>query len=163
MEEEISKIKLSRNEDPETIVDKLAAIQVQYGAILSDEKRAAVVIKAGRANYASTITALCRLMQKTEKRDPTMSELIQDMQSEWRISDKGKKGNGDNEANETALANAGSDKKALSKKKCYLCHKKGHLAKDCPSPNNNGGKSNGGFKGNCNNCGKKGQIGRAHV
>ena len=99
MEEEISKIKLGCNDDPETIVDKLAAIQVQYGAILSDEKRAAVVIKAGRANYESTITALCRLMQKTEGRDPMMSELIQDMQSEWRISDKGKKGSGYNEAN----------------------------------------------------------------
>ena len=66
MEEEIAKIKLGRNKDPETIADKLTAIQVQYDAILSDEKRAAVMIKAGCVNYASTITALCRLMQKTK-------------------------------------------------------------------------------------------------
>ena len=80
MEEEIAKIKLGRNEDPETIVDKLTVIQVQYGAILSDEKRAVVVIKVGRVNYASTITPLCRLMQKMEGRDPTMAKLIQDRQ-----------------------------------------------------------------------------------
>ena len=38
MVEEIAKIKLGHNEDLETIVDKLAAIQVQYGAILLDKK-----------------------------------------------------------------------------------------------------------------------------
>ena len=54
-----------------------------------------------------------------------MAELIQDMQSKWRISDKGKKSSSDNEVNETALANAGSDKRTSNKKKCYHCNQRG--------------------------------------
>ena len=50
MEDDIRKIKCAKQRDPKKILNGIAAVEVQYGCNLSDSKKAACVVRAGRTN-----------------------------------------------------------------------------------------------------------------
>ena len=55
MEDDLRKIKCAKQRDFKKILNDIAAVEVQYGCDFSDSKKAACVVRAGRANYAAII------------------------------------------------------------------------------------------------------------
>ena len=56
MEDELAKLKINGKDDPRGIDDEIAKIKMRYGVPLSDSRKAAIIMRAGRKNYASTLT-----------------------------------------------------------------------------------------------------------
>ena len=137
----------------------IAEVEVRYGCTLSDTKKAAVVVRAGRKDYAAVITMTGTSVRVAHSRAATAKELTDQMYKQWRIAgnqagekgDRSRKAKDDDEEVETALSNV----------TCYGCGETGHKKAECPNKGrrtNKHKKGRGNGKGNCNHCGKPGHV-----
>ena len=154
MEDELAKIRITAKEDPWKVVDKIAVGQIKYSKAISEVRKVAIIIRAGKSHYAQVITATSQLIRRTENRPATSRELLNEMRTQWRIENRG----GANEDDTPTEATLASQSKSKFDGVCYNCGEKGHKAKDCPNPKsgNGGGNNKAKFNGNCNFCGRKG-------
>ena len=87
MEDELAKLKINGKDDPRGIDDEIAKIKMRYGVPLSDDRKAAIIMRVGRKNYASTLTTGTQTIVLTQGRKPYSKELLDLMHTQWRISD----------------------------------------------------------------------------
>ena len=176
MEDELMKIRIKKTEDPKVLTDRIAAIAVRYGCIISEDEQYKIAIRATKANHSDIISTYETTYEMVHRRKPTTTELLKALHKAYLLSPHASKGGedadeDDSEPTDVALAQPGAFAKAFNKK-CFKCNRKGHMAKDCTSSNNNNNNSNrntntnggggggGRFKGNCNHCGKEGHMAR---
>ncbi len=79
MEDDLQKIKLQKTWDPKKLLDNIAAVEVQYGCILADAKKAVVVICVGKTHYASLMAMLGSMTRAVHNRNVTAEELVAEM------------------------------------------------------------------------------------
>ena len=65
MEDELAKLKINSRDNPRGIDDEISKIKMRYGVPLSDDRKAAIIMRVGRKNYASTITTGTPTIQLT--------------------------------------------------------------------------------------------------
>ncbi len=108
MEDDLQKIRLQKTRDPKKLLDDIAAVEVQYGCILSDAKKSAVIIRAGKTHYASLMAMLGSVCRAANNRNTKVEKLVAEMHLQYRIMGlgSGKMGN-DDDVVETALSNFG--------------------------------------------------------
>ena len=85
MEDEMSKLKLDKKKDPKTLLEDMAAIEVRYGCALSEKKKAAVIIRAGKKDYATIMAVTGTSIRGARNRAATAKELTLEMHKQWRI------------------------------------------------------------------------------
>ena len=56
MDEDLCNIKLNKWKDPKTLLDEIAALKVQCGCALLEDKNAAVLVHINKFNYATVMT-----------------------------------------------------------------------------------------------------------
>ena len=56
MEDELMKIRIKKTEDPKNLMDRIAAIAVRYGCIISEDDQFKTAIRATEANHADLIS-----------------------------------------------------------------------------------------------------------
>ena len=83
MEEELSKLRIKKSKNPKDINDSIAAISIKYGCKLNDKRKAAIILRAGRAHYAAVLTATTTMIRTTKGRAATPKELLDDMYTQW--------------------------------------------------------------------------------
>ena len=151
MEDELAKLKIKKNENPKDIADAIAAIQIKYGCVINDARKAAIIMRAGKAHYAAVLTTTANLIRITKSRGATANEYLTEMHMQWRIENKSGGKDDDEEVNKAALA----DPSFLGKfnGKCYKCGKTGHRAANYPN-----GNSGGSGNGNGGNNGRQGKV-----
>ncbi len=156
MEDDLCKIKLHKKKDPKDLLDDIAAVKVQYKCVLLKDKKAAVVVRAGKFDYAAVITVTGTTIRVGNNRGDTAEELVAEMHKQFCISGgKNKEDDDDDDMKETALS-------ANSDIECYYCGQKGHKKNNCPKLQNQSGNNQGNgkhkgkkkFKVNCKHCGK---------
>ncbi len=76
MEDDLCKIKLHKKKDPKNLLDDIAAVKVQYGCVLLKEKKAAVVVWAGKFDYAAVITVTGTTIRARNNHGATVEELV---------------------------------------------------------------------------------------
>jgi len=86
MEDDLRKIDLPRDNDPKKLLAKMAAIQVQYSCIMTESRKAAVVLRAGSTDFSVIMAMKASLVQAIFKRPATAAELVADMHKQYRIA-----------------------------------------------------------------------------
>ena len=76
MEDDLRRIKCAKQRDPKKILTDIAAVAVQYSCNLSDSKKAACGVRAGRANYAAIIAVTGTSIRGQHNRAVTGEELV---------------------------------------------------------------------------------------
>ena len=61
MEDELCKIKLTESKSPTKLLADIDVVELQYGCIMIDSGEAAVIVQAGRNEYATivAVTSIC--------------------------------------------------------------------------------------------------------
>ncbi len=85
MEDNLRKIKLQKTRDPKKLLDDIAAVEVQYGCMLAETKKAGVVICAGKTHYASLMAMMGSATRAAHNRNETAEELVAEMYLQYRI------------------------------------------------------------------------------
>ena len=129
----------------------------------------AVVLRAGKRDYAQVMTVTKTITKHVSKRDPTPREMVVAMYKQWRLQGNKESAHKkvEDDGHETALADVNE-----SGERCYECgspdHKRNkspHQKKGGRNGNNGGRIQNNGrngkpkgkrFWGVCNHCGKSG-------
>ena len=154
-EQELLKLKMKKDEDPDVYFRKLAVLKNKYRhnqATFDNEKMIAATLAKAPAMYSSVLASVLREQGSNLK----LTDMQDAMKEHWRIRNnllnnaEDTDDDSDEEIKETAL-------NALANTVCYNCGKKGHKANKCPEKKK-GGKNNSKskFTGTCHNCGKKG-------
>ncbi len=126
VDEELCKIKLKKWEHPKTLLDDITAVKVQYRCKLSAYKKAAVIVRASKFNYAAVMTVRETTVRAKEGRGATAKKLLVKIHRKYLISgSRNKEANDDDDAKETALS-------ANSDIICYHCSEKGPKKNNCP-------------------------------
>ena len=76
MEDDLSKSKIKRMENPKDIADSIAAIQVKYSCTIDENWKVVIIMHAGKAHYASILTATSNLIQETKNCELTPKEIL---------------------------------------------------------------------------------------
>ena len=76
LDEELRRIVLSRKKDPKDLLTEISAVEIKFGITCSDKKKMAVVLRAGKRDYAQVITVQKTITKHVEKRDPTPREMV---------------------------------------------------------------------------------------
>ena len=158
MEDDLHKIKLHKKNDPKDLLDDIAAVEVRYRCTLLPDKKAAVVVRTGKFDYAAVIKVTGTTVRGSKAQGATAEELVAEMHKQYCIlGGRNKEASDDDNLKEMALS-------ANSDIECYHCGQKGHKKNNCPKLRNQSGNNQGNgkhkgkkkFKGNCNHCGKPG-------
>ena len=146
-------VRIKSAQDPRILFEKIQAVNNKFEGNVSDEDMLATAISAAPPQYAATIAA-----KEIRRGDQlTIDEVENAMKLQWRLS--GGNVNADTASDELALAGVGVE--------CYLCHERGHIAKNCPHrrDRNEGGGDGAPNAGGrrrsdaiCNLCGKVGHL-----
>ena len=136
MEDDLRKIRLQKTWNPNKLLDDIAAVEVQYGCVLSNAKKSAVIIHAGKTHYALLMAMLGSAKRAAHNMNATAEELVAKMNLQCRIMGLGTGKTGDDDdVVETTPSNFGGT--------CYHCRKPGHRKADCPLlKNGNSGRNN---------------------
>jgi len=130
---------LKKEEDPEELGDKIAALETTYGNRLDEKLKVAAIVNAAGKDYGDVIREVTWRLENAGT--PVEADvLIEAMSVKWRISG-GHGKSSDDYVLETSLA------VAPFKYNCYVCGKQGHKGKDCPNRQD--------MKA-CSTCGQKG-------
>ena len=182
---ELETVTMSKDEEPDDLFNKIAAVQQQYkGSGMDQANYLNHVIKIAPEEYKEMIAIEVR----TKKDSLKLSDLQEAMNTLYRLNNnKAKMGHSNVDNTESTLvsllikAMRNNDEAAMAtiaKELCYKCGKPGHKAYQCKSSSsynkyNNGGRGRGRdggrgnrngrgfdrprkFNGTCNNCGKTG-------
>ena len=76
LDEELRKITLSRKKDPKDLLAKILAVEIKFGITCSDKKKMAVVLCAGKRDYAQVMTVQKTITKHVKKRDLTLREMV---------------------------------------------------------------------------------------
>ena len=76
LDEELRKIRLSRQKNPKDLLAKILAVEIKFGITCTDKKKMAVVLCAGKRDYAQVMTVQKTITKHVEKRDPTPREMV---------------------------------------------------------------------------------------
>jgi hypothetical protein len=165
----LAKVKMKKDDEPSILFEQLSAIENRFkkpGQQIPDDDLIAAVLTAAPKEYVSILTA----EQRSKGIALRLTDLESAMTQHWRQT-----------TDTLSAAEEGNEVTLLGFNGiCYNCQKPGRRANECPEKanrnsggrnNNNNrnfsrggrGRSNGGnknfeFKGNCNNCGKKGHA-----
>ena len=153
MEEDLHALKFTKKEEPKQLALRIAKISMRYKKPLTDKKKAAHIMRLGKAHYADVLCAEERACQRQSSRSCTSKEILECMTSAWKmrggIPNEGSNGKS---ADELALANL--QKKGGFKGNCHKCGKPGHKSAQCKVENPKGPKTNNnGEKPTCAFCG----------
>ncbi len=83
MENDLCKIKLHKKKDPKDLLDDIAAVKVWYGCALSSDKKAAVVVRVGKFDYAVVITVTGTTIRAGSNGGATAEELVTEMHKQF--------------------------------------------------------------------------------
>ena len=70
--------------------DKIAAVQIKYSCQISEARKMAMIIRAGKAHYAPILASMLQLVRVIKNRGATSHELLTEMHSHWIIENQGK-------------------------------------------------------------------------
>ena len=62
MEDALAKIRLGAKEDPWDLNDKIAAVQIKYSHKIADTRKAAIIMRAGKAHYAAIMASTSQVI-----------------------------------------------------------------------------------------------------
>ena len=79
MDDDLCKIKLHKRKNPNNPLEDIAEVKVQYKCVLLKEKKAAVMVRAGKFNYAAVITVIGTTVRANHARGATDKELVAKM------------------------------------------------------------------------------------
>ena len=65
--------------DLKELLDEMMAIEVQYTCIMTERKKAAVVLRAGSKDYSVIMATKPSMVQATSKQPATPAELVVEM------------------------------------------------------------------------------------
>lgn len=147
MRTKLSKIKLSKDDNPRKLFEQLATVENMYNSTsqkIDQDDLIAVVLEKAPKMYASVLTTEQRIQGANLK----LSDFSKAMNEQWRISGAGIDEDDDDEEKNGEVALAGFNGN------CHICGEYGHRKFECP----NKGKvnNNARFRGTCDNCGKHG-------
>ena len=74
MEDDLRKLKLPNDKDPKDLEEHIAAIGVQYSTHMTDERKLAVVLRAGMKDYAVIMAMTSTMTVSAKSRKPTAAE-----------------------------------------------------------------------------------------
>ena len=106
MDDDLRKLKLLRDKDPNELLADMAAIEVQFKCNMTEREKALVVLQAGRNDYSVIVTITRSMVKASLSRPATVAKLAAEMHKQYRIvvqktDKKIKKGADDN--NKVAL------------------------------------------------------------
>ena len=151
----LMKLKLKKDEDPEDLGDKIAALESEYASTIDEKQKIAAVVNASGQHYSDVIRQETKNLEAASE-DVTAEALIEAMAEKWRISGSGKKDDADEDMkgrlnpDETALSHA----HAGIGRRCFKCGETGHFARDCKKMGQNQRFVR--FTGECRLCHMKG-------
>ena len=147
----LMKLKLKKDEDPEDLGDKIAALESEYASTIDEKQKIAAVVNASGQHYSDVIRQETKNLEAASE-DVTAEALIEAMAEKWRISGSGKKDDADEDERpvETALSHA----HAGIGRRCFKCGETGHFARDCKKMGQNQRFVR--FTGECRLCHMKG-------
>ena len=85
MEDDLRKIKLHKKKDPKDLLSDIALVKVWYGCALSPDKKASVVVRGGKFDYAVVITVTGTTIRSGSNRGATAEELVAEMHKQFCI------------------------------------------------------------------------------
>ena len=62
MEDVLAKIRLSAKEDPWDLNNKIAAVQIKYSHKIAGTRKAAIIMKAGKAHYVAIMASMSQMI-----------------------------------------------------------------------------------------------------
>ena len=145
MRQELSKVRMKKEEDPSNMFETLLGIQNRYRTAtytVPEEELIAVVLDQAPKEYGSVLT----LEQRTQGTNLELQHLEEIMRIQWRVMYNTGTTSGKEDSELSLISQDGPT--------CYRCKKKGHKAFECPDGKSQDGKKR--FTGKCNTCGKKG-------
>ena len=100
------KITLSRKKDPKEVLAKSSAVEIKFGLTCTDKKKIAVILCAGKRDYAKVMTVTNTIIKTVEKRDAYPREMVVAMYKQWRLqgNKEGAHKKVEDDGHETALA-----------------------------------------------------------
>ena len=148
---ELIEVKMKKDQDPRDLFAKITAIKNKYGAAsLSKDEIISYVLEAAPKDYVPALVSEARMKGNAIQ----VADFENVMREQWRIMYPG----GAKKVTTTpelALLQAEGKKD----KTCYRCHKKGHMAFECPEGKKGGeGNKNKNKNKKCNTCGKTGHL-----
>ena len=161
MQEELQKIKLPKSGDPKEILTKIVAIKTKYSASTSakivEEDMQAIVLRCGKIEYATEMSATLTSVRERDGRAATASELVAAMHQKWRIAGGNHNGKKESIGDEAA---DGSETALLAQLVKQLttgskANKETAMSLLASHMGTASGKATA-FKGKCYGCGKTG-------
>jgi hypothetical protein len=104
-------------------MDRIAAIAVKYGCIISEDEQYKIAIRATKANHSDIISTYETTYEMVHRRKPKTIELLKALHKAYLLSPHAPKGGedadeDDSEPTDVALAQPGAFTKAFSQK-CF--------------------------------------------
>lgn len=150
MKQDLARLKFRPSDSPADWFEELANLEVQYKTTMSETDKLATIMEKAPESYHTIIANEQARQAGSTTFD--LDNLEEAMNNLYRLNNPRKPGKkGKDDESEVALA-------GVTDRVCFLCKKKGHLARNCPEKDKggSGGKKGSGFKGNCFHCGQKG-------
>ena len=121
------RIVLSKKKDSKDLLAKILAVEIKFGITCTDKKNMAVVLCAGRRDYARVMTVTKTITQHVSKR--------------WRLQGNKESAHKklEDDEHETALADVNENGE-----KCYKCGSPHHKRNKCPHQKQGGRNGNNG-------------------
>ena len=152
-------LKFKESAHPDHFFTKLSVLKSTYAGSkkFTEEALIPLILAKAPSKYSSALTS----ERRAKGSSLTLDDIQDTMVEQYRMENNStsESGGGKSEGKEKGeVILAGADDETRT---CFICHKKGHIAKHCPLKKQGGGKGKGRgkkvrFNGICNHCGKRG-------